>query len=313
MPLLKRFSDALRAVFAPAPPTARERSARLERQIRALVDTLPALPATAVRALALMDDPDVSLGALAELIRSDTALATGLLRVANSALFAGGSAVLRVDQAVVRLGLWQCKSLVTTIGIRRVLSGKTDDTAGALSALWHHGYVTASLCSALNRTGRLGFGGEEYAAGLLHDIGRVLIALADAECVPLARLLDFADDLNPTAREREALGADHCELGAWFALLSNLPGALIDAIKHHHAPAGAPRLAVLVAAADHMANHLECATTAEGYDPTTNSALALLLADRSAGHRDALFANVPGLMTDALGCAGATMTHTKLG
>ncbi|MDY3557554.1 HDOD domain-containing protein [Gemmata sp. JC673] len=309
MPVLNRISDALRAVFGAtraAAPTAAERSARLERHIRALVDTLPALPATAVRALELMEDPEVSLGALAELIQNDAALAAGLLRVANSALFAGGSAVLRVDQAVVRLGLWRCKGLVAAISIRRVLSGKPDGTADALRALWHHGYVTASLCSGLSRAGRLGFGGEEYAAGLLHDIGRVLIVLADPECVALARLLDFTDDLDPRSREREAMGADHCALGAWFAQLSNLPGALIDTIKHHHAPAGAARLTVLVAAADQMANHLERDATAAGYDPTTNPALTLLLADRSAGHRDALFANVPALMTDALTAAAQT-------
>lgn len=306
MPLLKRFSDALRAVFgsaASAAPTAAERAARLERQIRALVDTLPALPATAARALALMEDPDVSLAALAELIRDDTALATGLLRVANSALFAGGSAALRVDQAVVRLGLWRCKHLVTAIGIRRVLKGGSANTAAALRALWHHGYVTASLCSALNRAGRLGFGGEEYVAGLLHDIGRVLIVLADPECVALAGVLDFADDLDPTPRERRAIGADHCDLGAWFALLSNLPGPLIDAIRCHHAPAGAPRLAVLVAAADHMANHLECASSAGDYTPGANAPLGLLLADRSTGHRDHLFASLPDLMADALNAA----------
>ena len=59
-------------------------------------------------------------------------------------------------------------------------------TKSDCQALWHHGYVTASLCAQINRAYRLGFNGEEYSAGLLHDLGRILLALADHECLDLA-------------------------------------------------------------------------------------------------------------------------------
>ncbi|MBP3954483.1 HDOD domain-containing protein [Gemmata sp. G18] len=309
MALLKRFSDALRSMFAstaPAAPSAAERAGRLETQIRRLVDDMPPLPVTATRALALMEDPDVSLAAIADLIREDAALATGLLRVANSALFAGGAPTIRLDQAVVRLGLWTCKSMVTAIGLRGRLRGRAAAGEPQRQALWHHGFVTASICAQLNRTHRLGFHGEEYSAGLLHDLGRVLIALADPECLALADVMDFREEGDVLARERAAIGADHCALGGWFAELSNLPPELVEVIRHHHtprAPGEGPRLVALVAAADHMANHLRCGGTAENYDPKTNPRLPGLFAGWTGARLERLVASLPELMREAVTAA----------
>lgn len=308
MALFKRFSDALRTLFgatAPATPTAAERAAQLERKILRLVDELPPMPVTATRALALIENPDVPLADFAELVREDPALTTAILRVANSALFAGGAQTMRLEQAVVRLGLWTCRSLITAVGMRSVLRGESV-VASACRDLWHHGFVAGSLCTQINRVSRLGFSGEEYAAGLLHDIGRVLIALADRDCMLLARVTDFDEDESPLARERAAIGADHCGLGAWFAELSSLPDPLVDVIRHHHEPeraVAAPRLVALVAAVDHMANHLQRGLEVGAYDAPASPALARLTAGWPSGRRDQLLAAVPDLMGEALTAA----------
>jgi HD-like signal output (HDOD) protein len=310
--LLKRFSDALRQLFgtsAPGTETAAQRAAKLERTVRQLVDNLPAIPVTAARALELIEDPDVALADLAELVMEDAALATSLLRVANSALFAGGSQAVRLDQAVIRLGLWTCKSLITTVGVRTVVRGNAADAE--CRALWHHGAVTAGLCSRLNRAGRLGFTGEEYAAGLLHDLGRVLITLADRECMALANVMDFREEGDVLGRERAAIGADHCALGAWFGELSNLPDQLVTAIRFHHAPSQSPepRLAALVSAADHVANHLQTGLNLIGYDAAANAGLAFLTAKWSPGRRGHLAAALPEMMAEAAEEAAGELGH----
>jgi HD-like signal output (HDOD) protein len=305
VPLLKRFADALRQLFgagAPAAP-APHRAAGLERKIARLVDDLPALPVTAARALALTEDPDVALADLADLVREDAALATALLRVANSALYAGGAQTLRLDQAVIRLGLWTCKSLIATVGLRSVLRGRSPAAEADCRALWRHGFVTASLCVQVNRGYRLGLAGEEYAAGLLHDLGRVLVALADPECLALAGMMDFREEGDVPARERAAIGIDHCALGGWFGELSGLPESLVEVIRHHHAPALArknPRLVALVAAADHAANHLQCGGDPTKYDPDANAGLKELTAGWSAGRRELLLGTLPTIMEDAV-------------
>jgi len=298
VPLLKRFSDALRQLFgANVPPavSASERAAGLERKIIHLVDELPAMPITATRALSLIEDPDVALADLADLIREDTALATAILRVANSALFAGGTQTLRLDQAVVRLGLWMCKNIITAVGVRSVLRGRSPPAEADCNILWHHGFMTASLCTQINRDYRLGFGGEEYAAGLLHDLGRMLIALADSECVTLANIMDFREEGDVLARERATIGVDHCALGGWFGELSNLPDSLVEVIRCHHAPAQArklPRLVALVSTADHVANHIQCEMNVESYDPKANVGFGCLTTGWATGRRDHLRAAI---------------------
>jgi HD-like signal output (HDOD) protein len=303
--LLKRFSDTLRQLFGankPATETAGDRALRLERKIQQLVDNMPAMPVTAARALALLEDPDVALADLAELVMQDTALATVLLRAANSALFAGGAQAVRLDQAVVRLGLWACKNLITAVGVRSVFRGRAVADDAECRALWHHGLVTAALASRINRAYRIGFNGEEYAAGLLHDLGRVLVALADRECFALAEMLDFREEGDLLGRERAAIGVDHCSLGAWFGDLSGLPGPLPGVIRHHHSPDRAPivpRLVALTSAADHMANHLELGRSAAEYNPNTNAGLSCLTAKWFPGRREHLWAALPELMESA--------------
>src|SRR5207302_7015912 len=121
-------------------------------------------------------------------------------------------------------------------------------------ALWHHGYVTGFLCGQINRAFRLGFDGDEFSAGLLHDLGRILLVLADADSAALADVMDFREEPDKLERERAAIGLDHCALGGWFGEHSQLPATLIQAMRFHHEPnltTDAQKLAALVATADH--------------------------------------------------------------
>ncbi|MBY0458098.1 MAG: HDOD domain-containing protein, partial [Gemmataceae bacterium] len=238
-----------------------------------------------------------------------------IVLAAHGAAIAGGCALLggadvvithheaKIGYPVVRLGIWKCRSLVVAVGVRSVLRGRSKEGDRERAALWHHGHLTASLCSLLNKAARLGFKGEEYSAGLLHDLGRVLVALADPECLKLAGMMDFADDRDPRDRERAAIGADHCALGGWFAGLSNLPAELAEVIGQHHTPTPQARLVSLVAAADHMANHLQVAKGATGYDPATSPGLACLCDGWADGRREHLFASLPHLMQSAVSSA----------
>src|SRR5438132_2993954 len=108
--LLKHITDLLHHLFGSnAPPmgvAAAETAVRLEQNLLALVDTMPTLPVIATRALALANEPDTKFADLARLIEGDAAIATGLLRIANSLFYAGGCPAVRLQQAVVRLGMW---------------------------------------------------------------------------------------------------------------------------------------------------------------------------------------------------------------
>jgi HD-like signal output (HDOD) protein len=118
--ILQHLAEKLRNLFRKndLPKEAGERAARLGEKVLALVDNMPALPDTATQALELAKDPNSKFADFARLIEADAAIATGILRVANSALYAGGLPAVKLHQAVVRLGMRQCQSVIVTIGMR---------------------------------------------------------------------------------------------------------------------------------------------------------------------------------------------------
>jgi HD-like signal output (HDOD) protein len=316
--ILKRFSDALRNLFRPPataqpvgpgdgpakPPPPPAPATDLEQKVLRLVDNMPTMPDTATKAMALLDDRDVQFADLARLIERDAAIATGLLRVANSVLYASSAPAVKLDQAVVRLGTFQCKNLMMAIGLRSVFRGMAGPVKAQCQALWHHGFVTASLCVQINRAYRLGFSGEEFSAGLLHDLGRILLALADPDCLNRAGAMDFHEAGDVLGRERAAIGIDHCGLGGWFGEMSNLPESLVHAIRCHHEPqqtANSPhhRLVALAATADHMANHVQRNEDAAAYDSAGNAGLHCLAERWTPTKREQLLAEVPVLMAEA--------------
>src|SRR5262249_3045370 len=150
---------------------------------------------------------------------------------------------------------------------------------------------------------RLGFDGEEFSAGLLHDLGRILLVLADPECSAAAAVMDFREEQDLLERERAAIGIHHCALGGWFGEHSKLPESLLHTLWYHHEPNvsdDSKRLVILVATADHMANHLQRGEDVEAYQPEENLGLAHLWARWPEARRERLLAELPSLMTESL-------------
>ena len=199
----------------------------------------------------------------------------------------------------------ECKHIVLSIGVRSLFRKIAGDAKVQCETLWRHGALTANLCRQLNRKYRLALDGQEYAAGLLHDIGRMLVLLADPRCFALAGGLDFREEPGLLDRECAAIGIDHAALGGWFGEHSLLPDALIQTVRWHHDPDHAQaspngRLVALVAAADHIANHLQGANGTETYDLEKNTGLAYVMAGWSQNKRERLGDELPGLIQEAV-------------
>jgi HD-like signal output (HDOD) protein len=312
--MLKAISNMLRQIFQSSAPKGDEAAvlaARLEQKVLALVDNMPTLPDVATRAMALANDANSNFADLARLIEADAAIATSLLRIANSALYTGGAPALKLDKAVVRLGMFPCKNLIVAIGMKSMFQKMAAKTREQCEVLWHHGYVTGFLCSRINRAFRLGFDGDEFSAGLLHDLGRVLLVLADAECAARAEVLDFREQPGTLERERAAIGVDHSALGGWFAEHSKLPAPLIETMRLHHETdlsAEKHKLVLLVATADHMANHLELGADAGPYQPEHNNALAALWARWPEARQQRFLGEIPAMMEESLEAAAGVTT-----
>jgi HD-like signal output (HDOD) protein len=286
-----------------------ERAARLQKNVLGLVGNMPTLPDTAARAMTQANDPDVNFSELARLIEGDVALAAGLLRMANSVFYSGGTPATKVHQAVVRLGRFQCRNLIISISMKSLIWNMAGSEREKCEALWGHGQTTGQLCHHMNRAFRIVHDGAEFAAGLLHDLGRILILLADPDLFALADPMDFREEPGLLERERSAIGIDHCALGGWFGEHSQLPESVIDVMRCHHERESSEQpnnLVSLVAAADHMANHLQRGEPIEEYYPEENPGLMDIAARWNTARQERLLAEIPDMMETARRASAGT-------
>lgn len=247
------------------------------------ISQLPTMSETAIRAMMMANDESYSLKDFIELVRRDGSVTAVLLRVANSALYRGRNVVETIDGAIVRLGTRKCADLIISTGVHAVTKHADKSVRDRCDILWRHSFFTACMASKLNLTLRLGFKGEEFTAALLHDLGRLVLAVADPNLARRYDPMTFLEGSDILANEQEALGTDHGNLGELFGKRQNLPEPVLEAIRFHHCPQWAPnhrRLVHLVALADHLANHVLRERKISNYDPASCSSFAELLGGR---------------------------------
>jgi putative nucleotidyltransferase with HDIG domain len=260
---------------APRPPAGGDVFAKLSR-----LETLPHLSDTAVRAMALCNNPDATLGEMADVIRRDGVMAAALLKLANSVVYRGSVEVTDLQQAVVRLGMRGCRGVVAAAGMRNLYAKLTPAVRTTCENVLRHSLFVGGLATAVARSLRLTLGGEEYTAGLLHDIGRVVMCVTAPDLY--ASLSGSGNDADPAVRaaEVDVFGADHCAVGRLFAVRNNLPARIGKAIQLHHTPEAAEgdtrSLTAVVTLADGIANHLHEHRALDNFPLDTDPAFGML-------------------------------------
>ena len=248
----------------------------LKESLRERLADLTMLPSVATEAIALTNDPDATAREFATVVERDIALATQILAMANSPVCARGRQISSLQQATVRLGFRQCRSLVIASSTACLVKKLDLSDEWVREVIWQHSFRTAAINTELNRQLKLGFDGEEFTAGLLHDFGRLLFAVAANDKFQTFDSLEFYEDDELLTREEEAVGTNHSLFGAWFAEDSGLPENIVDVIRCHHYKdpyARHDKLVSLTIAADDMANHLQRNEVIEEYEPLGNPAL----------------------------------------
>lgn len=207
-------------------------------RIAALVQDLPALPAAAQHALALLSNPATEPVELQEALSRDQALALRALRLANSAYYRRNREITTLSNAVVVLGFRTIQTLLLSSAAHRVIAAAGD----LAEQLWSHSFAAAVACREFAK--ELGKGAlereEAFLAGLFHDLGKGVLA---------ARFPGIYADAAPggIGAERAALGFDHAGLGQVLLERWQIPAALSGAVGTHHEaePSALGRLVVM--------------------------------------------------------------------
>jgi putative nucleotidyltransferase with HDIG domain len=235
------------------------------------LDDLPSLPAVVMELLNSIDQEDVDISVLAKKVSHDQALTAKTLRLANSSLYGLQVKVTTIQQAITFLGFQTTRNLITAAAVTGCFAERA--CAGFdHKAFWRHSIASAACAKVLARQMRFN---QDYAftAGLLHDIGRLVLVASFPRQYELAIAHRDAHDIHMIAAERAVLGIDHVDAGMALAEHWNFSDTMRLAIAHHHNPAapGAGFLAAIVHVADAIAHALDLAQLPDGLVPPVST------------------------------------------
>ncbi|MFA6543868.1 MAG: HDOD domain-containing protein [Limisphaerales bacterium] len=173
---------------------------------------------------------------VAEVIRRDPSLTARLLRLVNSVYYGLTSPVNSIEEAVFFLGIRQIRQLAMMTPVIEDFQKLAGHTAFPWREFWRHCIATAILSQELSGTVRSLPDETPYVAGLVHDVGKIVMASAfPAHFAEIQRVAAEGEgDLLET--ERAVLGMPHTEIGAVYLKHHHLPAVLVDASLCHHAP-----------------------------------------------------------------------------
>ena len=218
------------------------------------VDQLPPSPRLLIKLMELFKQPDQEIDEVVQLITFDPSYTAEILKRCNSVYFAGAEPVQDVSEAVARLGFEELHKIVTAMFASKAILRPGHNSF--VEMLWTH---SASVAVA---AGVLAEQFEEsaltaFTAGLLHEIGKVIMITADEASYVQAVQTSGIFKRPIYVTEKELFGFDHAEVGACLLQRWNLPPNIVAAVFHHHQLAGAEpyeRLSAIIFLANVLAH-----------------------------------------------------------
>ncbi len=203
------------------------------------VKEIPALPDVAIRVMRMTRDPDVTSNQLTDVISQDPGMTSNILRLCNSAYYGLPRVISSLTQAILYLGFHTVRNLVLTCAISDLLGGDRAIYGHGPGGLWTCSFAGATASQEICRRVRVSLHDTAFTAGLLRDIGKVLIhrQIKDTQWTLIELMTDSGLSLREA--ERQTLGYTHTEIGAALADHWSFPHELVHAILYHHKPSEA--------------------------------------------------------------------------
>lgn len=222
------------------------------KQLVSRIENVPTLPVVVGRILAATQDPNTSAEDINQIILTDQSLTAKILKLVNSAFYGFPRRIGTVTEAVVILGFGTIRNLAITASVFHSY-GKSGTGRFDRMAFWRHSLGVGVVCRLLAKKLHMPNREDIFIAGLLHDLGKVIL---DQHChSEFKQALELAESRNCSLydAETEVFGATHAEVGRWLAERWNMPEFLIWSIGYHHTPGEAPENSPVVCLV-HIAN-----------------------------------------------------------
>jgi putative nucleotidyltransferase with HDIG domain len=198
---------------------------------------LPTLPGIVLKLNELIRNPRTSAQQIGELIAQDQVLAAKALKLVNSAFYGFPRKITNITHAIVILGFQKVRDIIMTTSIFDLFKGEKIDIK--VSTFWEHSLTTAITSEAVAR--KLGSPEvtDAFIAGLLHDIGKLILAIHGTKEYRAVRKTARECNLTSHEAEMEVLGFHHGNVGAWLTEKWRFPAKVVRTIRLHHSPEAA--------------------------------------------------------------------------
>jgi len=207
------------------------------RKIVRQLKSLPTLPAQVVKVIQMFTAEDPDTGDIIRVIESDPAISMKILRLVNSPAF-GLTAVSSIKKAVVMLGFSEVRSLLLSIVVTEsIVKSLRKPGMESMENLWRHSLACGVLAEMIAVRKCPSMAAEAFISGLLHDMGRLIMANCFPETLQLVSENSIEKEVSWLQSEIDMFGVDHGTVGKWLADKWLLPDVFTHSIwLHHHSP-----------------------------------------------------------------------------
>lgn len=243
----------------------------IDRVIRGMKN-IPSIPTVVTKVTEVLDNPWSCAADLGRVISSDAALTASLLRLVNSAFYGFPSKIETVSRAVTIIGFKQLRELAFGTSMLNMFKGIGDHTSLSVQDFWKHSVVCGIACRVLAIYKREEVPEKFFVAGLLHDIGRMMLLESRPEQYIEVFSMVKQEGCLVTEAEMAVFGFTHAEIGKELMLSWHLPSSLASAVGFHHTErrGRSSRLEDIVHVSDILAHTSELGSSGEQFIPLLN-------------------------------------------
>ncbi|HEY3277010.1 MAG TPA: HDOD domain-containing protein [Syntrophorhabdaceae bacterium] len=225
-------------------------------KVEETINFLPPMPSIMMELIDALNNEDVDLRSLGKIISRDPAMVMNVLKIANSAFYGLPTKITNIEQAVRMLGTNEITSLCISCSASRSLKPPKGVETLNMKEFWRHsvatGVIGKILCNKLSM-GRLE---SLYLAGLVHDVGKVVLDRFIHDAYRQIVELTYKENISILEAETMVVGASHDIVGGWLMERWRLPPIFGEVARYHHAVNETPDKSVVVVALINMADQL---------------------------------------------------------